>query len=512
MSGAIVDLSDAAASASVPRSITVQICVVGSGCGGATAAWDLAKAGHEVLVLEEGRDITGLDLTQRDEMYDQLYMDRGGRATTDLSVSVLQGRALGGGGVINACDVVPIDDAVARHWQKKHGLTDFSPEALAPFRARALADLSVGIPDTMNANNALLRKGTEALGLRGEVMHHNRVGCVGTGTCLIGCPMNAKRNPRFVAIPGAMAAGARFFLRGRAVRIENAGGELKTIRVKRLDPKGYREEGELEVRARVVILAANAIATSQLLLRSSIGNEHVGRHLSLQPQLPITALFDEPVRFFRGIPQSWAVTEKEWIDEGGHGLWGYRIEAIAGTPGIVSTLLPRLGKSGKEQMAAYARIAASLLLLPDDPQAVVRVESNGRLRIDYAFTDEQRARFRDAARLAARIYFAAGAREVVLPTSPPVVLRSEKDLPALDAVPFHPTTAPFVSAHQQGGVRFATSPKDGAASPDGRVFGARDVLVFDSSGYPSSASSHTMAPIITTSHFLASQLASRLPR
>ena len=89
MTGAILDASKEA----VPDELTVEICIIGSGCGGGTAAWDLAKAGREVLVLEEGADYTGTKLTQRDgAMYDQLYMDRGGRSTTDLSISVLQGR------------------------------------------------------------------------------------------------------------------------------------------------------------------------------------------------------------------------------------------------------------------------------------------------------------------------------------------------------------------------------------------------------------------------------------
>ncbi|HEY6098176.1 MAG TPA: FAD-dependent oxidoreductase, partial [Anaeromyxobacter sp.] len=114
MNGSIVDLSRSP----VPAGLSAEICVVGSGSAGATAAWDLARAGRDVLVLEEGGDFTGAALTQRDAgMYDQLYMDRGGRATADLSVSVLQGRVLGGGGVVNACDLVPIPEGVLGHWQ-----------------------------------------------------------------------------------------------------------------------------------------------------------------------------------------------------------------------------------------------------------------------------------------------------------------------------------------------------------------------------------------------------------
>lgn len=509
MPGAIVDLSRERG----PSSLTAEVCVVGSGSGGATAAWGLSRAGREVVVVEEGGDFTGPALTERESaMYDQLYMDRGGRTTSDMGVTVMQGRVLGGGGVINACDVVPIPDGVLRHWQTRHGLADFSPEALGPYRQQALDDLSATLPDEaqLNVNNRLLRAGAQALGWRGEVMRHNRVGCVGIGACLIGCPENAKRNPRFVAIPHALAAGARFLTRARAVRIEDAAGEMKTIRVRRLDARGYHEQDEFTIRARVVILAANAVASAELLLRSGIGNEHVGRHLSLQPQLPIFALFDQEVRSFRGIPQAYAVTQFEDLANDEHGWWGFRIESIGGTPGIVAANLPVYGPPAKELMHRFPHFASALLLTPDDPAGRVVVESSGRLRIDYALTGEQRARFRAAAKAAARLFLAAGARQVLLTVSPPVVVTSEAGITALDGLDFRPAAAPFISAHQQGTVRCAPSARDGGADPDGRVYGARDLYVFDSSGFPSSASSHTMAPIITVSHYLTARLLTRL--
>jgi len=496
-----------------PPDLSADIVIVGSGSAGATAAWDLARAGRSVIVLEEGGDFTGTKLTQRDgRMYDQLYMERGGRATTDLGVTVLQGRVLGGGGIINAADVVPIHDSVLHHWVKRWGLTDFTPEALEPYKRRALEELSANTPgeETMNRNNQLLREGAGKLGWRGEVMMHNRVGCGGLGACLIGCPLDAKRSPRFVAIPRAIEAGARFFVRTRAVRIEGASSEVKTVRARSLDERGYHERGELAFRAKVVILAANAIASAQLLIQSGLGNEHVGRHVSLQPQLPVTAWFPgEDVRFFRGIPQSYAVTEFEELSDPDHGFWGFRVESIGGTPGIVSTLLSVQGSAGKEQMTRYPRMAAALCLLPDEPVGTVTVERSGRLRIHYALTEELKTRFRRAARAAARMFLAAGAKEVTVPSAPPVVVRTEADLPLLDALSLAPVTVPLLSAHQQGGVRFAPSARDGAADPDGQVYGTRGVFVFDSAGYPSSSSSHTMTPIMTTAHYLAARLLAR---
>lgn len=504
----VVDLSKQPA----PQGLTCDVLIIGSGPGGATAARVLAEAGREVVVLEEGGDYTGTQLTQRDgAMYDQLYMDRGGRVTEDLSVSVLQGRALGGGGVINVSDVVPIPDGVLHHWQKRHGLADFSPEKLAPFKAKALEDLSANpIEESrLNQANRLLRAGTEKLGMRGEVMLHNRVGCAGLGTCLLGCPINAKRNPRFVSIPLALAKGARFFLRARALRIDAAREELKRVSVATLDERGYHPTGSFQIRARTVIVAANAIGSAELLLRSTLGTLHVGKHLTLQPQLPVTALFDEKIRAFDGIPQAYAVTEFEKEDDPEHGLWGFRIEAVMGTPGNVASLLPLVGTAGKELMASFDRIAASLLLVPDEPSGTVRLgPSPGHPIVFYRQAENHKARLREAVKAAARIYFAAGARRVLVPTVPPLVLESPAEVAKADSLGFAPATAPLISAHQQGTVRFANSPDEGGADPDGQVFGTRGVYVFDSSGFPSSASSHTMTPILTVSHYLSAKLAS----
>jgi choline dehydrogenase-like flavoprotein len=509
MTGGIVDLSREPP----PESLTTEILIIGSGSGGATAARLLSEAGHEVVVLEEGRDLVWAERTQRDAaMYDQLYMDRGGRASQDLSVSVLQGRVLGGGGVINTCDVVPIPRPVLHHWATKHGLEDFAPARFAPFEQAALEDLSASrIPENLvNVANHKLRQGAEGLGLRGELMMHNRVGCQGLGTCLIGCPIHAKRNPRMVAIPKAITAGARIFTRARAVKISKANRELKEVTVRTLDRPGYHEQGKLIVRARIVIVAANAIATAQLLLRSGVGNEHVGKNLILQPQLPIIGLFDERIAAFDGIPQAYAITEYEEDDHPDFGLWGYRIEAIMGTPGIVSTMMPFTGIPAMQGMAQYDRMAASLLLAPDRPSGQVEVARDGRLTIHYEQRPDHQQRLRDAAENAAKVYLEAGAREVLVPTVPAVFIRSSKEATKAQQISFAPATAPMISAHQQGTVRFAASARDGGADLYGQVFGTKDVYVFDSSGYPTTASSHTMTPIISSSRMLTAKLLTRL--
>ena len=56
----------------------------------------------------------------------------------------------------------------------------------------------------------------------------------------------------------------------------------------------------------------------------------------------------------------------------------------------------------------------------------------------------------------------------------------------------------------------AASEANGGLDLDGQVYGTRDVYVFDSSGFPTSASSHTMTPIIAASRMLTTKLLTRL--
>src|ERR1700731_4432473 len=82
--------------------LTCEVCVVGSGAGGATAAAVLAAAGADVIVLEAGgyfddADFDGAELSA----FQRFYAEAGNSATADQSVSLLAGECLGGTTVIN---------------------------------------------------------------------------------------------------------------------------------------------------------------------------------------------------------------------------------------------------------------------------------------------------------------------------------------------------------------------------------------------------------------------------
>ena len=59
-------------------------------------------------------------------------------------------------------------------------------------------------------------------------------------------------------------------------------------------------------------------------------------------------------------------------------------------------------------------------------------------------------------------------------------------------------------------MRLGTSESEGGADPEGQVYGTEGVYVMDASIFPSTASSHTMAPILTMARYLATKLAAEL--
>jgi len=110
-----------------------QVCVIGSGAGGAVVAAEIASAGHDVVVLEQGHYWTKADFTQReDQMLPRLFEEAGMRQTSDGSITILQGRNVGGSTVHNLCYCFRTPDPILAMWQREHALPGLTPEAMRP--------------------------------------------------------------------------------------------------------------------------------------------------------------------------------------------------------------------------------------------------------------------------------------------------------------------------------------------------------------------------------------------
>src|SRR5215831_14428390 len=114
-------------------SLKAEVCVIGSGAGGAVVAKELAEAGRDVVVLEQGGYYTKTDFTQReDEMMPLLYEDMGQRATVDQSIIILQGRNVGGSTVHNLCYCFRTPAPILDKWRREDGVRDMRYADLVP--------------------------------------------------------------------------------------------------------------------------------------------------------------------------------------------------------------------------------------------------------------------------------------------------------------------------------------------------------------------------------------------
>ena len=197
-----------------PSVVTADAVIVGSGAGGAMVARTLARAGLDVVVLEEGRRWTVDEFrsTHPIERYAGLY--RGAGATVALgrpSVVLPIGRAVGGTTVVNSgtCFRPPL--AVQQRWRDEFGLGIADPDRLAAHLDDVERTLQVApVPlDVMGRNGRLLLDAAESLGWRAAPIPRNAPGCEGCCQCAIGCPRNAKFGVHLNALPQACAAGAR---------------------------------------------------------------------------------------------------------------------------------------------------------------------------------------------------------------------------------------------------------------------------------------------------------------
>lgn len=480
--------------------VRTQVCVIGSGAGGGVAAGRLAEAGRDVVVLEEGPHVPGARMTQVEaEMYPLLYRDGAQQFTDDGGVNVLQGRAVGGSTVVNMADVVPIPDAVLDHWAAAFGVDRYGRDTVAAAAREAAESLGAHpiAEADLNRNNALLLQGGRRVGIAGAPFVHNRVGCVKSGYCLVGCSYDAKRHVGLTWIPRALATGRCLVQTdARVDRLEHDGRRVVAAVGRLLDPVAARPLGRFRVEADHFVLAAGAVHSPALLLASDLGGRAVGRNLSLQPQAPLVATFPDDVVLWRGIPQAAFLDGKETATPS-DGLGGFRLEGVGAGPAMGATTIPLWGEALGTWMREFRRSAAMLVLVPDRPGGRVVRGRDGRPKIRYPLQDAWAATMRRALRAAGEVYLAAGAESVGLPFvgAPPV--RTVADLDVVDRLPLRAGSLTLISAHPQGTCRMGRDAATSVVGLDLRVHGVPNLQVLDASVFPTTSSTHTMIPTMT---------------
>ena len=473
----------------------VDYCVIGSGAAGGVLAHRLARArggDDSVLVVERGgyfdpaRDFNDDEMS----MFRMLYAEGGLQTTRSFDFSVLQGECVGGTTVINNAVCFEMPEVSRTEWAQ----FGIDTSTFDPHYRTVSQEIQVAPVGDLAANELVERKfaaGVEAynrdLASAERLTQVTRISgnfsnCLGCGLCNLGCRRVRKLSVLETYIPWARANGAEIVSNAGAVSVEFESGGATRRRVRslliRLSDGQYQR---IRIR-KALVVAAGAVASSRLLMRSQIGGPGVGRGLSCNYAIPPMVEFDEPLDAFDGLQMAlFAAPESH--------------EAIFETtfnpPGTFAISTPLYFGQHGELMRSYRNAANFTALVGSDPSGSVsrkRDLLHGRA-IEWQPTQRDLEAIQSALSSIVRIAAGAGAKRVVLPTLPPKSIRLDSDptdeLRKMAAVLLDRRYLNLVTAHPQGGNLMAgVHVQERVVDPDFRVRDCDNLYACDASVFP----------------------------
>ncbi len=474
-----------------------DVVIVGSGAGGSPAASVLAEAGLDVVVLDAGR-YSNRDTYSRDPIETTIAMRSAAKITQGRpAITLIAAEAIGGSTAINSGTCFRAPEAVLRSWAEDFGVawaTDLDAEYSEAERFLRVQQLDAA---TIGRNGELAMRGAAALGASGAPVSRNAGACVQCSACPFGCAIDARRSMHVSYLPRAVAAGARvrqgtearriIVERGRATGVECVAGS------------GDGEGRPYVVRARrAVICACGALRTPELLLRSKLGGDQVGRNLHIHPGSGVGARYPEPVRGWEGVMQSYYVDQ--WQER------GVLLEATFAPLPFTAGFLPGTGRDHQRAMLDFDHVGLIAVQLSDKSAGRVLLGRDGLARVRYRLGQNDAERLWFGLARAAEIHFAAGATECYSNVRGGTVLKPEQ-LEEFERSKVRLTDLHPEAYHPMGTARLAADPSLGVCSPDGAVHGTGGLYVGDASLFPSSVAVNPMMTVIAVAKRIASGVA-----
>ncbi|HEY6016717.1 MAG TPA: GMC family oxidoreductase [Gaiellaceae bacterium] len=461
-----------------------DVVVVGSGAGGGVVASELARRGRDVLLLEAGPHLTAADFTRWEaKATQQLFWPLRLAPLPDGDVvAFLAGRCVGGTTTINTKVALRAHERDVAKWHAATGLTNergepFAAADLAPYYERVEQELGVRERRDWCKSVHTVEAGFRALGAELEpVTSYTDANCMRCGSCLQGCPTNAGKSTMNTYIADALARGL-LELRAEAVVERILVEDGTAVGVEYLDAAGARQT----VRARAVVAAAGTLNTPQLLRRSGLRNDAVGRHLGLHPSRLVYGLFDEPQDAHMVYPISAHCMAFQHDEDGGFVVEATTIQdPIAFATTLRDEDGPLWGPRLVEAVRGFRRWAGLLAMANDENTAAVVVGEDGSERFEVGFRASEQERIDAALRFSRDALLAAGARQVCW--------------------------TGLVSTHAQGTCRMGDDPARSAVDRNCESHEVRRLYVGDGSLIPRTLSVNPSLTIMA----LATRLADRL--
>ena len=507
------------------------VVIIGSGAGGGTLANELAQKGAKVVVLEAGKrfEIEEFVNDEWDSFTQLAWKDmrttsgswRVHRDFPNLPAWIV--KAVGGSTVHWAGASLRLQDHEFRTKTVYGGLQGanlldwpVTLQELAPYYAKAEDKMGVtrtnnipGLPG--NNNYKVLAAGAAKAGYKefhtgrmaiNSQPRDDRGSCQQIGFCFQGCKSGAKWSTLYTEIPkGERTNKLEVRPESHVAKIEHdAAG--KVTGVVYFDKDGQQQRQK----ARVVCVAGNSIETPRLLLLSEsakypngLANSsgQVGRNYMRHMTASVYAVFDRPVRMWRGTTMAGIISDEARHDAKRGFVGGYEMETLSlGLPFMAAFLDP--GAWGREfttALDAYENMAGMWLVGEDMPQEGNRITLDTTTKDKWGlpvasvhFDDHPNdvAMRRHSHKAGSAVYEAVGATR----TFP---------------------TPPYPSTHNLGTCRMSANPRDGVCNKFGQAHDVNNLFISDGSQFTTGGAENPTLTIVTLAirqaEYIADQMA-----
>ena len=497
----------AASECSEDVELEADVVVIGSGAGGAAAAYELASRGLAVVILEEGQYYDRRDFNGKlSEVIPKLYRSSGATvATGNATIPVPVGCNVGGTTTINSGTCMRTPQTVLDQWQKE-GRGAFDADSLSPWfdQVEDMLKVQRASEEAVGPIQHIIARGAHTSGhTQTHRLMRNAEGCDGQGLCQFGCPTDAKQSTNVSYIPRALERGAFLYCGFRADRLLRDGNTITGVVA-----TGLRQQDtpiSLTIKARHVVVAMGTLFTPQFLKQQGIRNAHLGRHLTLHPVGVVTAHFpNQELGNGQCIPQGYGVADL--ADEG--------LMFEGGTPPLLGhgALNNLYGKAWVQHAERFPHTAYFGFMIRDTSEGrVYRGPSRGLPLIRYRMNRRDFRLFLRGIHTLATWYLDSGAREVQIPgPSHITTLSSKAELERFMKQRHKPADFLITAYHPLGTARLGATEGEGVCDPLHQVFGHVGLSVMDGACVPSSLGANPQVTIMALASRAASQLADRL--
>ncbi len=508
------------------------VVVIGTGAGGGVLANELAQRGVSVVALEAGGRYLPEDYVNDEwDSFGQLaWLDArttsgDWRVAKDFSglpawiVKTVGGTTTHWAGASLRFQPHEWKAATTYGDVQRANLLDWPIDAdeMAPWYTLAERKLGVtrtddraGLPG--NNNYKILEAGAKKLGYKevhtGRMAinsddYDGRAACQQTGFCFQGCKWGAKWSVAYTDIPRGEATGnleVREHAHVLTIEHDKSG---KITGVVYADKDGNQHMQK----ARVVCVAGNSFESPRMLLNSATSmfpdglansSGQVGRNYMRHMTGSVYAVFDKPVRFWRGTTMAGIIQDESHHDPSRGFVGGYELETLAlGLPFMAAFLDP--GAWGREFTTAldqFENMAGMWIVGEDMPQETNRVTLNHDVKDQFGlpvpnvhFDDHPNdiAMRNHAYKQGAAVYDAVGATR----TFP---------------------TPPYPSTHNLGTNRMSDKARDGVVNKWGQTHDIANLFVSDGSVFTTGAAENPTLTIVALAIRQAEHLAGELSK